>query len=120
MGANGEESWKKTCNHCLHLPSSIWQPQLCDKIHVVSAGSVEHIRTIAYYISRLIKAAADFGSGKIHLLINNAGYTWDGVIHKTTSEQWDAIITTHTKAPFILVREAAKYFRVTDERIDVS
>ena len=66
------------------------------------------------YIPRLIKAAADFGNGKIHILVNNAGYTWDGVIHKTTDEQWDAILAVHTKAPFMLIREAAKYFRVTD------
>lgn len=66
------------------------------------------------FISQLIKAAADFGNGKIHILVNNAGYTWDGVIHKTTDEQWDAIIAVHTKAPFMLIREAAKYFRVID------
>jgi len=66
------------------------------------------------FISQLIKAAADFGNGKIHILVNNAGYTWDGVIHKTTDEQWDAILAVHTKAPFMLIREAAKYFRVMD------
>lgn len=34
------------------------------------------------YISELVKKSAEFGKGKIHIIVNNAGYTWDGVIHK--------------------------------------
>lgn len=34
------------------------------------------------YINELVKKAAEFGGGKIHIIVNNAGYTWDGVIHK--------------------------------------
>jgi hypothetical protein len=29
-----------------------------------------------------VKRAAEFGNGKIHIIVNNAGFTWDGVIHK--------------------------------------
>lgn len=36
----------------------------------------------AAYLETLVKRAADFGEGKIHIVVNNAGYTWDGVIHK--------------------------------------
>lgn len=66
------------------------------------------------YIQRLVKEAAAFGNGKIHIIVNNAGYTWDGVIHKMTDKQWDTIIALHCTAPFNLVREAAPYFRVKD------
>lgn len=66
------------------------------------------------YIDTLIKKAADFGSGKINIIVNNAGYTWDGVIHKMTDKQWDNIIALHCTAPFNLVRAAAPYFRVKD------
>ena len=34
------------------------------------------------YIDTLVKNAAEFGNGKIHIIVNNAGFTWDGVIHK--------------------------------------
>lgn len=34
------------------------------------------------YIEELVKKAAEFGWGKIHIIVNNAGFTWDGVIHK--------------------------------------
>ncbi|KAI9796262.1 MAG: hypothetical protein M1833_006431 [Piccolia ochrophora] len=34
------------------------------------------------YIEGLVGRAAEFGGGKIHIIVNNAGFTWDGVIHK--------------------------------------
>ncbi|KAF2280180.1 NAD(P)-binding protein [Westerdykella ornata] len=66
------------------------------------------------YIKELIKRAAEFGEGKIHIIVNNAGYTWDGVIHKMTDKQWHTIVDLHGTAPFKLIREAAPYFRVKD------
>ena len=36
----------------------------------------------AKYIDELVKKSAEFGEGKIHIIVNNAGFTWDGVIHK--------------------------------------
>jgi 3-oxoacyl-[acyl-carrier protein] reductase len=38
--------------------------------------------TDANYINELVKRTAEFGGGKIHIIVNNAGFTWDGVIHK--------------------------------------
>jgi hypothetical protein len=34
------------------------------------------------YLKTLVEKAAEFGDGKIHIIVNNAGFTWDGVIHK--------------------------------------
>nr|OQO19392.1 hypothetical protein B0A51_11266 [Rachicladosporium sp. CCFEE 5018] len=66
------------------------------------------------YLNELVKKTAEFGNGKIHIIVNNAGYTWDGVIHKTTDKQWDNIIALHNTQPFKLIRAAAPYFRVKD------
>jgi len=66
------------------------------------------------YLIELVKKTAEFGNGKIHIIVNNAGYTWDGVIHKTTDKQWDTILALHCGAPFKLIRAAAPYFRVKD------
>ncbi|KAK7191292.1 hypothetical protein DPSP01_008362 [Paraphaeosphaeria sporulosa] len=66
------------------------------------------------YIADLIKKAAEFGGGKIHIIVNNAGYTWDGVIHKMTDKQWHTIVDVHGTAPFKIIRAAAPYFRVKD------
>ena len=49
--------------------------------------------------------------GGIDIIVNNAGYTWDGVIHKMTDKQWYAMIDVHTTAPFRILREAAGYIR---------
>jgi 3-oxoacyl-[acyl-carrier protein] reductase len=51
------------------------------------------------YINELVRRAAEFGEGKVHVLVNNAGFTWDGVVHKVLSLSsgllgvgWDANI----------------------------
>src|SRR5581483_8007807 len=51
--------------------------------------------------------------GRIDIIVNNAGLTWDAVIHKMTDEQWDRIIDLHLKAPFRIIRAAAPYLRET-------
>lgn len=38
----------------------------------------------AAHIDTLVKKAAAFGEGKIHIIVNNAGFTWDAVIHKVS------------------------------------
>ena len=49
--------------------------------------------------------------GGIDVLVNNAGYTWDGMMHKMSDEQWDAIINVHLTAPFKLIRACIPYMR---------
>jgi 3-oxoacyl-[acyl-carrier protein] reductase len=49
--------------------------------------------------------------GAVHILVNNAGYTWDGMLHKMSDKQWEAMLTVHNTAPFRLVRAAAPYMR---------
>ncbi|EEH19886.1 hypothetical protein PABG_02145 [Paracoccidioides brasiliensis Pb03] len=70
--------------------------------------------TDAAYLKRVVEKAAQFGNGKIHIIINNAGYTWDGVIHKLSDKQWEAMLAVHATAPFKLVQAASPYFRVKD------
>lgn len=52
---------------------------------------------------RIVKTAVD-AFGDCHILVNNAGYTWDNVIQKMSDEQWDAIIGLHLSAPFRIMR----------------
>lgn len=49
--------------------------------------------------------------GALHILVNNAGYTWDGMLHKMGDEQWDAMMAVHLAAPFRLVRAATPHMR---------
>ncbi len=59
---------------------------------------------------KLIGAALD-SFGGLHIIVNNAGYTWDAMLHKMTDEQWHAMIDVHVTAPFRIVRAAAPYIR---------
>src|SRR4051794_5898721 len=58
----------------------------------------------------LVKKALD-EFGQLDIIVNNAGYTWDGVVHKMTDEQFQAMLDIHTIAPFRIVRAAAPYLR---------
>ncbi|KAG0748388.1 hypothetical protein G6F57_005644 [Rhizopus arrhizus] len=52
--------------------------------------------------------------GKINHIVNNAGFTFDGMLHKITDKQWDLMLAVHNTAPFKIVRAAAKYLRQKD------
>ncbi len=49
--------------------------------------------------------------GGIDIIVNNAGYTWDGMIHKMSDEQWLAMLNVHLTAPFKIIRAAIPYMR---------
>jgi len=73
---------------------------------IVVAGDV----TDPAFPVQLIKATLD-AYGGIDIIVNNAGYTWDGVIQNMTDKQWYAMIDVHTTAPFRILREAAQFIR---------
>ena len=50
--------------------------------------------------------------GKINHIVNNAGFTFDKMIHTTPDETFDIIMKIHVRAPFRLIRQAAPYFRL--------
>jgi 3-oxoacyl-[acyl-carrier protein] reductase len=63
----------------------------------------------------LVKAAVD-AFGQLDIVVNNAGYTWDGMLHKMSDEQFRAMLEIHTVAPFRVLRAAAPYMREAGKR----
>jgi len=59
---------------------------------------------------QLIQKAAD-EFGRIDIIVNNAGYTRDGVAHKMTDDQFQAMLDIHTVVPFRILRAAAPHLR---------
>jgi 3-oxoacyl-[acyl-carrier protein] reductase len=57
----------------------------------------------------IAKLIAEFGS--VDIIVNNAGYTWDNVIQKTTDEQFQAMLDIHVVAPFRILRAALPWLR---------
>ena len=45
--------------------------------------------------------------GEIDILVNNAGIGWFGPLHEATEADWDGVLDTNLKAPFLLMREVA-------------
>jgi 3-oxoacyl-[acyl-carrier protein] reductase len=52
----------------------------------------------------------------IDIIVNCAGFSWDGVIQKTSDEQFLSMLTIHVVAPFRLLRAASGYLRETAKR----
>ncbi len=77
---------------------------------VVCCGNV----AAADFADRLIGTAIEAFNG-LDILINNAGYTWDNVIQKTTDEQWYAMIDVHLTAPFRILRAAQPVIRALSQ-----
>jgi 3-oxoacyl-[acyl-carrier protein] reductase len=55
------------------------------------------------------KAIDEFG--QVDIVVNNAGYTWDGVVHKMSDEQFQAMLDIHTIVPFRVIRALAPSWR---------
>src|SRR6202167_5984744 len=67
------------------------------------------------FAQKLVEAAiASFGG--LDIIVNNAGYTWDNVIQKTTDEQFLAMLNIHLVAPFRILRAASAHIRETAKR----
>jgi 3-oxoacyl-[acyl-carrier protein] reductase len=58
----------------------------------------------------LVEAATE-AFGTVDICINNAGYTWDGVAHKMSDEQFQAMLDIHTIVPFRVARALAPAWR---------
>ena len=62
--------------------------------------------TVADFGEAFVQAAID-GFHGLDIIVNNAGYTWDNVIQKTSDEQFASMLDVHVKAPFNILRAAA-------------
>jgi 3-oxoacyl-[acyl-carrier protein] reductase len=54
--------------------------------------------------------------GGVDIVVNNAGYTWDNVIQKTSDEQFQAMLDIHLVSPFRILRAASAYLRETAKK----
>jgi len=58
----------------------------------------------------LVAKAVD-AFGAVDVVVNNAGYTWDGVVHRMGDEQFQAMLDIHTVVPFRVARALAPHWR---------
>lgn len=72
--------------------------------------------TAADFPKKLIDATVK-AYGTVHHIVNNAGFTFDKMLHNMTDEQFDIMYKVHNLAPFRIVREAAPYLRSKDPKV---
>ncbi|GII94474.1 SDR family NAD(P)-dependent oxidoreductase [Sinosporangium siamense] len=48
--------------------------------------------------------------GGIHVLVNNAGFTRDSLLHKMTEDDWDLVMGVHLKGAFLMTKAAQRHF----------
>jgi 3-oxoacyl-[acyl-carrier protein] reductase len=62
-------------------------------------------------VPEALVAATVEAFGKLDIVVNNAGYSWDGIAHKMGDDQFRAMLEIHTVVPFKILRAAAPHFR---------
>src|ERR1700685_2825163 len=75
---------------------------------LAAAGAAAHVAgdvTAPDFAQTLVDAALAVYGG-LDIIVNNAGYTWDNVIQKTTDEQFQAMLDIYMVAPFSILRAA--------------
>jgi 3-oxoacyl-[acyl-carrier protein] reductase len=63
----------------------------------------------------LVQAAID-AWGRLDIVVNNAGYTMDGVVHRLSDEAFQRMLDIHTIVPFRVLRAAAPHLREPAKR----
>ena len=83
-----------------------------------AGGRAAHLAgdvTAPDFAQKLVDATlASFGG--LDIIVNNAGYTWDNVIQKTTDDQFLTMLNIHLVAPFRILRAASAHIRETAKR----
>lgn len=64
---------------------------------------------------RFVQTALEHFGG-LDIIVNNAGYTRDGVIQKQSDEQFQAMLDVHVMAPFRILRAAAGPWRTMSKQ----
>ncbi|MCC6917831.1 MAG: SDR family oxidoreductase [Alphaproteobacteria bacterium] len=64
---------------------------------------------------RLIAHAVETFGG-LDIVVNNAGFHWDALLHKMSDAQWQAMLDIHMTVPFRMLRAAAPHFFAAAER----
>ncbi|MFN9368438.1 MAG: 3-oxoacyl-[acyl-carrier-protein] reductase [Planctomycetia bacterium] len=58
-------------------------------------------------IQRVVDAVVE-KLGRLDILVNNAGVTRDTLLPRMSDEEWDTVLTTNLRAPFLFMRAASR------------
>lgn len=86
--------------------------ELCDEIKSLGGEAVPHFGDVADWNASkaMIQTAID-SFGELNILVNNAGFCRDVILHKMTEEDFDSVVRVHLKGHFCSIRHAVEYWR---------
>jgi 3-oxoacyl-[acyl-carrier protein] reductase len=100
QGANIAFTYVSSANKALELESDLKSLGVNARAYASDAASFAAADQL---INSII---ADFGD--LHIVVNNAGITKDGLLMRMSEEQWDAVIQTNLKSVFNITKAALK------------
>jgi 3-oxoacyl-[acyl-carrier protein] reductase len=100
QGANIAFTYVSSANKALELESELKSFGIHAKAYASDAASYEAAEQLIQSI------IADFGD--LHIVVNNAGITKDGLLMRMSEEQWDAVIQTNLKSVFNITKASLK------------
>ena len=85
--------------------------QVVDQIETLGAKAVavKADAATAQGCQALVDAAVD-KLGGLDILVNNAGFTKPAMLHKMDESQWDAVLSIHLKAVWMMTKAAHPHF----------
>ena len=90
--------------------------QVAQAIRDAGGEAVSNSDSVTDYkaVEGMVEQAKD-SFGGLHGIINPAGILRDGMFHKMTEENWDAVIDVHLKGSFNVSRAAIEHFREQED-----
>jgi NAD(P)-dependent dehydrogenase (short-subunit alcohol dehydrogenase family) len=86
--------------------------QVAAEIRAAGGDAVSNSRSVTDFaaVQDMVRQAIDT-FGKLDAVINPAGILRDGMFHKMSEADWDAVIAVHLRGSFNVARAAIEYFR---------
>ncbi|MEZ4216622.1 MAG: SDR family NAD(P)-dependent oxidoreductase [Myxococcota bacterium] len=85
---------------------------VCDEIEAMGGEAVPHFGDVADWndSKSMIRTAVE-AFGEMNILVNNAGFCRDVILHKMTEQDFDSVVRVHLKGHFCGIRHAVEYWR---------
>jgi len=85
---------------------------VCDEIKAMGGEAVPHFGDCASWddAKSMIGTAVE-SFGELNILVNNAGFCRDVILHEMSEEDFDAVVRVHLKGHFCTIRHAVEYWR---------
>jgi len=86
--------------------------EVCEEIVAMGGEAVPHFGDVAdWNDSKAMLQTAIDEFGELNILVNNAGFCRDVILHKMTEQDFDDVVRVHLKGHFCGIRHAVEYFR---------